>query len=104
MLPSKKEISESSPPYLLKHPNGDWSLVTKVIDSKKGQKLVLLYIKNNKFKQREVEIKEPLFYVGADVWELEFGSILMTLDHPTLFNHPAMTLWKQWQNSNSFEN
>ena len=80
----------------MEFPTGEWSLVTAIIDKDNSQKLVIVYRKDDEFKQRIVELSEPLFYVGADVWELEFGSILMTLDHPTLFDHPAIKLWYKW--------
>ena len=96
MLPSKKDISESNPPYLLKYPTGEWSLVSEIIYENSMQKLKIVYLKAGEFKQRVLEVESPLFYVGADIWELEFGSILMTLDHPTLHDHPAMNVWNQW--------
>ena len=97
MLPSTKDIFETKPPYLLEHPAGDWSLVIEILNVDKGLKLTSLFLKNNKFLQRDIIIDEPPFYVGADVWELEYGTILMTLDHPTLSEHPAKTMWNKWK-------
>ena len=87
----------------MEYPNGDWFLVTEIIKADSIQKLVIVYRKDDEFKQRCVDIAEPLFYVGADVWELEFGSILMTLEHPTLLDHPAMKLWMEWLNFKSYK-
>lgn len=96
MLPSKKDISESSPPFLMKFPSGEWSLVTEIINENNNQKLVIVYLKDDQLKQRYYVVSEPLFYVGADVWEAEYGAVLMTLNHQTLYDHPANRLWQKW--------
>ena len=96
MLPSKKDISKSSPPFLMEFPSGEWSLVTEIINENKNQKLVIVCLKDDEFIKRHHVISEPPFYVGADVWEIEYGAVLMTLNHQTLYNHPANRIWQKW--------
>ena len=99
MLPSKKEILESNPPFLMEHPAGDWSLIKNISKVSEGLNLTVLYMNDNTFLQRDILINVPPFYVGADVWELDHGTVLMTLEHPTLSEHPAKTMWEKWKRS-----
>ena len=96
MLSSKKDILECSPPFVMEYPAGDWSLVTKISGVNNILKHTIVYIKNGALKQRYLDVKEPPFYVGAEVWELDYGSVLMTLNHPSLLEHPARKIWEEW--------
>jgi len=96
MLASKKELLNCSPPFLMKLVTGEWSLVVKISNLNNMINLLIVQSENNGFMQRNFVIPEPPFYVGADVWELEYGSVLMTLKHPSLNNHPAKILWEKW--------
>jgi hypothetical protein len=78
------------------HSAGDWSLVIYISKVDNGLNLTILSLKDNKYIQRNLLITVPPFYVGADIWELEFGSTLMTLDHPVLLEHPARIMWDKW--------
>lgn len=95
MLPTKKDILECSPPFVMEYTAGDWSLVTKISGVNNLLKLTIVYIKNGELKQRYLDVMEPPFYVGADVWELDYGSVLMTLNHPSLLEHPARKIWEE---------
>ena len=83
----------------MEHPAGDWSLIINIARVNEGLKLTVLYMNDNKFLQRDIFIDVPPFYVGADVWELDHGTVLMTLEHPTLIEHPAKTIWEKWKRS-----
>ena len=47
-----------------------------------------------------MQLSETPFHVGADVWELNYGATLMTLNHEVLNGHPAKQLWQEWLSSN----
>lgn len=96
MLVSKKEINNANPPFLLTSATKSWVLVSKVSESNNCLTLEIVEIKNGKFNVRSISLNELPFYVGADIWELEYGSVIMTLNHPSLHDHPANTLWEQW--------
>ena len=96
MLPSIKNICECKPPFLLKHSTGDWSVIIKILDNDKELRFITLYTDNNEYLQSNFTTSEKPFYVGADIWELNFGSVIMTLSHPTLTKHPATKLWHDW--------
>lgn len=96
MLISKKIIQKTNPPFLLLSATGEWALVLKVTETSNGLMLEVLESNNGEFVTRSINLNEEPFYVGADIWELEYGSVLMTLNHQSLYEHPAQTLWKQW--------
>ena len=101
MLPTRKNILYCKPPYLMKCPSGKWSLVTDV--ESRGEKIELtsLQVEEGEFKTQSVALEDMPFYVVADIWELAYGCVLMTLNHPTLEMHPANQLWSQWRKSKS---
>jgi len=96
MLVSKKGIHNANPPFLLRSATGKWTLVSKITETENCLKLEVVEIKNGNFSMRFISLNEQPFYVGADIWELEYGSVLMTLNHSSLNDHPAQTLWEQW--------
>jgi len=95
MLISKKDIASIPPPLLMQTPSGNWQLVQKI---KTGTTfdIEILERKNNEFITHVISQDEPPFYVGEDVWELNYGATLMTLNHESLATHPAHQLWKDW--------
>ncbi len=96
MLISKKAIYNANPPFLLTLATKSWVLVSKVSESNNCLTLEIVEIKNGNFNVRSIDLNELPFYVGEDIWELEYGSVIMTLNHPSLHDHPAKTLWEQW--------
>jgi hypothetical protein len=96
MLISKKEISTEDLPLLMQTTNGDWKLVSNIITTNVDFSIEILEKNNDKFAKRVISQPEPPFYVGADVWELDYGATLMTLSHETLKEHPASQLWQDW--------
>ncbi len=96
MLISDKDILISNPPFLLEFATNEWTLVSKISGSNNNLKLEIVERKNGVFSQRTLELNDPPFYVGADIWELEYGSRLMTLNHQSLIDHPARKIWKEW--------
>lgn len=97
LLPSNKNILNALPPFLMKHPDGKWSLVIRITKSDNSLELIILHLDECTFTQRKILLTTPPFHVGADIWELDYGSVLMTLSHPTLSSHPATSLWQRWQ-------
>lgn len=96
MLISEKDILDVSPPFLMKYATGNYFLITNISRVNNRLRLDLVEKENGDYKQRSFEITDFLFYVGEGVWELEYGSILMTLEHPSLANHTAKKLWQEW--------
>ena len=97
MLPSKKEISDSKPPYLLQYSSGGWDLILKIATMEDSLELTTINTKSDNPEKSKIIIPKEPFHVGADIWELGSYSILMTLIHPTLLHHPANDLWGRWK-------
>jgi len=100
MLITKKDISNQQGPLLMQIVNGDWQLVLSV-KHENNFSIEIIEENNGEYSKRTISQDEPPFYVGADVWELNYGATLMTLNHETLVGHPAQQLWKGWLSSNS---
>lgn len=100
MLISKEEIGTFTPPFILRTATGKWTLVSKVIRVESNLKLEIIENKNGNFCVRSIDLKEEPFYVGEGVWELEYGSVIMSLNHQSLDDHPANALWTQWLSAN----
>lgn len=98
MLISKKDISTIQPPLLMQSSNGSWKLVLKTVANETFD-IEILEKENEEFIKRVISQDEPPFYVGEDVWELNYGATLMTLNHEALKEHPANQLWEDWCNS-----
>ena len=94
MLISNKAINNVNPPFLLRSATGKWTLVSKITETENCLKLEAVESNNGNFNMRSINLNELPFYVGADIWELEYGSVIMTLNHPSLHDHPANTLWE----------
>ncbi|MEM7304405.1 MAG: hypothetical protein AAF372_02635 [Pseudomonadota bacterium] len=97
MLPARKNILYCKPPYLLKYATGKWSLVIDVVSAGEKIELTTLQYSDGEYKKSLVVINDLPFYVGADIWELAYGCVLMTLNHTTLQSHPANQLWLEWK-------
>jgi len=95
MLISKKDISSVQLPMLMQTSNRNWKLVLKTKTSATFDIEILERV-NDEFITRVISQDEPPFYVGEDVWELDYGTTLMTLNHESLATHPAHQLWKEW--------
>ena len=79
----------------MEHAGGDWALVTSITHTQSRLHLLLLTRQKDRFSLRSLEVTDPPFYVGEDIWELEYGSVLMTLHHPTLRSHPAKKMYDE---------
>jgi len=100
MLPTKKEISNQQVPLLMQITNSDWKLVLSV-KYENNFEIEILERKNGEYLKRVISQDEEPFYIGADVWELNYGATLMTLNHETLAGHPAKQLWEDWLSENN---
>jgi hypothetical protein len=101
MLISQKDILEYNPPFLMRMANSTWQLVENVVLDEKNYCLTIIEKVDGDFTKRIIQLDEAPFYVGVEVWELNYGSTLMTLRHESLTNHPAKHVWQDYvDNSN----
>ena len=101
MLNNRKDIIHAKLPLLLLAPNNSWELIVTLekiaADQYKG---LFIRVTGEQLEARELSIQEAPFHVAADIWELQYGVQIMTLDHDTLRNHPASEAWQRWQQQN----
>ncbi len=100
MLISKKNILECNPPFLMELPNNKWQLVGQITLVGERYSVTIIEKDDGNFTKRIINLDEAPFYVGEDVWELNYGSTLMTLNHKSLDDHPAKQLWQEYLASN----
>jgi len=98
MLISNKDIANAQPPLLMKFADGNWKLVINIIIASSFE-FEILEKDNTSFTKRVISQVEPPFYVGEDVWELNYGATIMTLGHESLAGHPANQFWEDWKSS-----
>ena len=96
MLNSPNNILEHQPPFIFKSADNDWLLIAEIKQVKDGLDLTVVEKHNNEFRKRIVRLEEAPFYVGAEIWELNYAATLMTLNHASLKQHPATLLWQEW--------
>lgn len=78
----------------------EWLLIESIVLFEDNLNLAIIEKIDGCFSKRAMQLGETPFHVGADVWELNYGATLMTLNHETLVEHPAKLLWKEWLSSN----
>jgi len=101
MLNTQKDIASAALPLLMQSANGDWKLVIRVSLSEKKSDFHIVEKIQEVLDTRVISQTSPVFYVGAEVWELDYGATLMTLQHASLADHPANELWQQWNSSDA---
>ncbi len=97
MLNQRIDILEAQPPFLLTMPGNVWHLIIN-IEKIAEEKYCCACIKqqDNAVVQYTQDIHETPFHIGDGIWELSYGSELMTLVDSSLNDHPAKILWQQW--------
>lgn len=100
MLITQKDILKSRPPFLMQSATQVWLLIESFVLFEDNLNLAIIEKIDGSFSKRAMQISETPFHVGADVWELNYGATLMTLNHEVLNGHPAKQLWQEWLSSN----
>lgn len=100
MLISQKNILECNPPFLMGLLNDKWQLVEHIALLEERYHLTIIGKEDEKFSKRVIDLEEVPFHVGAGVWELNYGSTLMTLSHESLAGHSAKLLWQEYIKNN----
>lgn len=99
MLITQKDILKSSPPFLMQTSTQEWLLIESIALLEDSCTLEIIEKIGGRFAKRTMQLGEVPFHVGADVWELNYGATLMTLNHEALKGHPATLLWQEWLSS-----
>lgn len=100
MLITQKNILECNPPYVMELSNNTWQLVEQITLIEERYSLTIIEKDDEKISKRIIYLDETPFHVGEEVWELNYGSTLMTLNHKSLDGHPAKQVWQEYLTSN----
>lgn len=96
MLNSPDNILDHHPPFIFVSAKSEWLLIAEIKQVENRIELMVIEKMNNEFSERIIRLEEKPFHVGAEIWELNYGATLKTLNHASLLQHPATLLWQEW--------
>ncbi len=97
MLNQRIDIVDAPLPLLLSMPGDTWHLIIKIEKLSDDEFCCsCLRQSDNSIEEYTQDIHETPFHVGDGIWELSYGSELVTLLDSSLNDHPAKQLWQQW--------
>ncbi len=89
-----RSIFSAAPPFLVLFANGQWKLAIEVLPHAQGIAVVEAFAADAP--DSNLIIPGSPWHVGENVWELDYATQVMTLDHPNHYAHPAWQLWLHW--------
>lgn len=101
MLVSSKNILNSVFPLLMESNLGNCKLIINITTCNDNIILCTLDKVNGIFVQKNILLGEQPFHLGDDVWEIEYGSRIMTFNAHMKNNHELYQLWRDWKLSAS---
>ena len=89
-----KDIFEAKPPFLVLYNNKQWKVAIELVQHVKGIAFIEPF--THKTDDQLTIVPGTSWHVGEEVWEFDYGTQIMTLDHPNYHKHPAWQLWLSW--------
>jgi hypothetical protein len=89
-----RSIFEADPPFLVLFANQQWKVAIEVIPHAQGIAIIEPFSENTP--DSAVIIPGSPWHVGDNVWEFDYATQVMTLNHPNYRKHPAWQLWLYW--------
>ena len=96
MLIRPRNILEIDPPFLIIFGNGDWKVARRLVAHPDGVGYFEPYSAADDDENPDGVVAGSPWHVGDNVWELDYNTQIMTLDHPQYHTHPAWQLWLVW--------
>lgn len=97
MLNQRHCVTDAKIPLLQTFLSDQWHLIVNIrfLDT---DVLECTCIRDNEGTIEEYlhRIYETPFHVAEGIWEMQYGSQIMTLLHASLENHPATKIWRTW--------
>lgn len=93
MLRADKNIFAIRPPFLVVLPTSQWKIAARIFPHPDGLLCVEPFYDGEP--KVSVYLGRP-WHVADEVWELEYGVQIMTLDVQGMQHHPALALWHEW--------
>lgn len=94
MLDHDRDILSSKPPFLVLFANNAWKVAIELLPHPQGIAIIEPFSDGDK--DSAVIIPGTPWHVGDNVWEFDYATQIMTLDHPNYHKHPAWQLWLYW--------
>lgn len=89
-----RNIFEAKPPFLVLYASQQWKLAIEIQPHAQGIAIVEPFSGDNP--DAKVIVPGSPWHVGDNVWEFDYATQVMTLDHPSYHKHPAWQLWLYW--------
>lgn len=89
-----RSIFDAKPPFLVLYANRHWRLAIEIRPHPQGVSIIEPFADHDS--EEPVIIPGSAWHVGENVWEFDYATQIMTLDHPTYHVHPAWQLWLYW--------
>ena len=96
MLIRPRNIYEVEPPFLILFGNGEWKVARQILPHTDGVAYLEPFSEDSTEADPDGVIPGSPWHVGENVWEMDYSTQIMTLDHPQQRRHPAWQLWLQW--------
>lgn len=92
-----RSIFKADPPFLVIYANKQWKVALEILPHPKGAAFIEPYMENDP--DQAIILPGTPWHIGDNVWEFDYATQVMTLDHPNYHNHPAWRLWLHWLKS-----
>jgi hypothetical protein len=103
MLIRPRNIFETNPPFLIVFGNGQWKVARQLFPHPEGVAYLEPFSEHQDAEDPDGVIPGSPWHVGDNVWEMDYNTQIMTLDHPHQHRHPGWRLWLHWLSSGGGE-
>ena len=94
-----RNILDADPPFLILFADKKWKLAIELVPHPQGIAFIEAFHEDQP--DSAILIPGSPWHVGENVWEFDYATQVMTLDHPSYHNHPAWQLWLYWRKHQS---
>ena len=91
-----RDIFEVEPPFLILFGNGEWKVARQLLPHADGIAYLEPFSDRTADTEPDGVIPGAPWHVGDNLWEMDYSTQIMTLNHPHQQRHPAWQLWLQW--------
>ncbi len=96
MLIRPRNIFDIEPPFLIIFGNRDWKVAKRLTTHPEGVGYYEPFSATGDSDEPDGIVSGSPWHVGDNVWELDYNTQIMTLDHPYYHDHPAWQVWLHW--------
>ncbi len=89
-----KDIFEAEPPFLVVYANNQWKVAVELVAHARGVAFIEPFSHDGDDQLNIVP--GTAWHLGENVWEFDYATKIMTLNHPCYHKHPGWQLWLAW--------